>query len=387
MGYKKHIILLFVVIGYFSCHTESEKLNPIESNLASLLDSIYLKHPNGVGFILHVEAPDKNISWSGAVGYSDRETNEPLDKDQPGQIASITKTFVSIAIFRLIEQNKLRLYQPINSVLPERSLKLLDKYGYPTDSITIGHLLSHRSGIPHNGTKNWYDKEENYPKYRWSRDELISDPISTLEKGKLGSFKYSDVNYYLLTEIIEELEETSFYLAIRELLKFKELGLQHTWFYTLEPYPQNTKKRFHQYRQSRNWISTFDESPNWGMWGGSGIVATAGDLAKFCQALATDKVFENPETLDMMFTQIGQEKPALNIGFEANDEQFAGQYRMGIMLIDGPGYKVFGHDGYWGSLMYHFPEQNMSIAFYGLNSDELLDFDKLFLDILNSVSN
>ncbi len=381
MKFRQYIIFL-ILLALLSCQNKSDKIYRIESHLESMLDSIYAKHPNGVGFILHVEAPNNHISWSGAVGYSNRETKELLEKDQPGQIASITKTFVSSTIFRIIEQNKLQLYQPINSVLPERSQNLLDKNGYPTDSITIAHLLSHRSGIPHNGTKNWHDKEVKNPKYRWSRDELISDAIATLERGKLGTFNYSDVNYYLLTEIIEEIEETSFYLALRKLLKFNQIGINQTWFYTLEPYPGNIKERFHQYRESRNWVSTYDESPTWGLWGGSGIVATASDLAKFCQALASNKIFDNPETLNLMFTQLGNEKPAENIGLLANDEQYASQYRMGITQINGPGYTAFGHDGYWGILMYHLPEHNISFALFGLNSDELFDFDKLFTDII-----
>ena len=384
MKYRKAIILLLLV-AFFACQQKSNKINPIEAQLASILDSIYTKHPKGVGFILHVEAPDHQISWSGAAGYSNRETKELLEKDQPGQIASITKTFVSATILRLIELGKLDLYQKISSALPKRSLDLLENRGYAIDSLTVAHLLSHRSGIPHNGTPNWYAKEKNHPKYRWSRDELISDAITTLEKGKVGSFNYSDVNFYLLTEIIEEIEETSFYLAMRELLKFEEIGLDHLWFYTLEPNPRTAKERFHQYRESRDWISTFDESPNWGLWGGSGIVATAEDLAKFCQALASNQIFDKPGTLKLMLTQIGEGKPVQNIGLEANDEQYSSQYRMGITQIDGPGFKAIGHDGYWGSLMYHLPDQNASFALFALNSDERLDFDKFFLEIVKTL--
>ena len=376
-------ILFPALAMIFACQgtQKNERVSTIESRLEKMLDSLYQAHPNGVGFILHVEAPDQDISWGGAVGYANRDTRDPLQKDQPGQIASITKTFVSAAIFRLIEQNKLGLDQPVQPVLPERSAKLLEQHGYPIDSITIGHLLSHRSGIPHNGTKNWKDKEENNPEYRWSRDELISDAITGLDRGKLGAFNYSDVNFYLLTEIMEEIEKTSFYLAMRDLLKYEKNGLKHLWFYTLEPSPEDAKPRFYQYRESRDWMSTYDESPTWGLWGGSGIVATAEDLARFCQALASNKVYDKPETLSLMFTQLGREEPAEGIGLIANEEQYASQYRMGITQLDGPGFRAFGHDGYWGSLMYHFPEQNISFAFFGLNSDELFDFDKFFLEI------
>lgn len=383
---KNNIYLyLLIIVTFLSCQNKKNKTHPIESDLEMMLDSIYQAHPNGVGFILHVEHPEKNISWSGAVGYANRETKEPLQKDQPGQIGSITKTFVSCAIFRLIEMGKLELFQSIESIIPERTAKLLAENDYPVDSITIGHLLSHRSSIPSSSTMKWIEKEQTDLKYRWSRDEQIREVISNAERGKLGTFTYSDVNFNILTEIVEEIEGTAFYLAMRKLLKYEELGLNNTWFYSLEADPETSKKRFHQYKESRNWVSTYDESPNWGLWGGSGIVSTAEDLAKFSQAMASGQLFDKAETLDLLFTQLGKEKPAEGIGFLANEEQYASQYRMGITQIEGPGFEAFGHDGYWGSLMYHLPEYNASFAFFGLNADEVLDFDKLFEDIIKAL--
>lgn len=388
-------IAIFLIIN--SCNNETtnkiDEANKtkqahkrIELKLQNLLDSIYNKHPNGIGYILHVKAPDQNFSWGGAAGYSDRMKQKPLKKDQPGQIGSITKTYVSATIFRLIEQGKLALFQPIINLIPTRTSNVLTKHGYNLHEITIAHLLSHRSGLPTNGTKTYIEREEKNPKYRWSRDELISNAVSNLEKGELGNFNYSDVNYLILTEIIEEVEETAFYLAMRRLLKFKEIGLNETWFYSLEPDPEKVKKRFPQYKETRNWISTYDESTNWGVFGNAGIYTTAEELAEFCHALSTNNIFEDSETLNLMFKQIGNEPDARNVGLIVDEEQYASQYRMGITCIDGPGFKAFGHDGYWGSLMYHFPEQNISFAFFGLNADEILDFDKLFLEILGAMT-
>lgn len=372
------ILLLVSLKALISCQV---KPDPREIRLQHLLDSIYQEHPNGVGFILHVEAPDQNISWGGAVGYSNRDTQQPLSKDQPGQIASITKTFTAVAIFRLIEQGKITLHQPIKNLLPERTAILLEDNGYNLDSITIAHLLSHRSGISSSGTQKSKEILARNLQYRWSRDEQIRDVIKMNQKGTVGAFQYSDVNYSLLTEIMEEVTKKAFYLAIRELLKYDELGLNNTWFYSLERDPMGSKERFYQYKESRNWVSTYDESPTWGLYGASGVVSTAKDVAVFAYALGSGKIFDKLETLDLMFTPIGKEKQAEGIGMLANEDQYASQYRMGITQIDGPGFKAFGHDGYWGSLMYYFPEHNASFAFFGLNADEMLDFDKLFMDI------
>ena len=66
---------------------------------------------------------------------------------------------------------------------------------------------------------------------------------------------------------------------------------------------------------------------------------------------------------------------------ESNDDE----YRYGIVDMEGEKVRIIGHDGYWGSLMYYLPEANASFAFFGLNSDELIDFDRLYLEIFNTI--
>ena len=113
------------------------------------------------------------------------------------------------------------------------------------------------------------------------------------EKGTIGyEWSYSDVNYLLLSEIVEETTGTSFYLAMRDLLQLDDLGLDHTWFYTLEKDPKNIKTLIHQYKESRNWASTYDDSPTFGLYGPSGIVSSTGELAKFSKYLFGNKIFK-----------------------------------------------------------------------------------------------
>ncbi|NJB69841.1 D-alanyl-D-alanine carboxypeptidase [Saonia flava] len=374
----KFTLIFILFTGTFSC---KEKSISKEEKLQILLDSIYNKHPNGIGFILHVEAPNQNISWGSAVGHSNRKTKEPLRKEQPGQIASITKTFVSASILRLIEKDKLGLYQPIEPLLREKTKALLSDGGYNLDSITIAHLLSHRGGMPSMVTKKWLKLESENLQYNWTRDEQIEDALTMKTKGNIGDFRYSDLNHSLLTEIMEDIEGVPFYSSVRHLLKFNEIGLNSTWFYSLEQDPKNAEERFYQYKESRNWVSTYDESPTWGLFGAAGLVSTAEDLAKFSQALFSRKIFDDQETLSMMLSDI----PNLEYTKDDLEDGFEASYKMGIELITGPGVKIYGHDGYWGSLMYHYPDYNASFALYGLNPDELIDFNKLMQEIVKII--
>lgn len=60
--------------------------------------------------------------------------------DMPFAIQSITKMFTTVAILRLMEENKLRLNQRVCEVIPEFQRE-------PFDTITILHLLTHTSGL------------------------------------------------------------------------------------------------------------------------------------------------------------------------------------------------------------------------------------------------
>ena len=377
----KQINFILALILFSGIISYQEKSISKEEKLQTLLDSIYKKHPDGIGFILHVEAPNQNISWGSAVGHSNRDTKKPLRKDQPGQIASITKTLVAATIFRLIEKGKLDLYQPIKTMVPEKTRILMNERGYDLDSITIAHLLSHRGGIPSMVTKKWREILKQNLQYTWTRDEQIKDALLMNERLKIGEFEYSDLNYSLLSEIIEEKTGVSFFLAMRDLLKFDEIGLENTWFYSLEPDPKGAEERFHQYKESRDWVSTYDESPTWGLYGAAGLVSTAEDLANFSQALASGKIFDNPETFSLMISDlrgIDNTPEDIGHGMEAS-------MRMGIDLINGSDFMIYGFNGYWGAYMYHFPELNASFGFYQLNSDEPIDIVKLFLDIKNTI--
>nr|HPQ22559.1 hypothetical protein [Saprospiraceae bacterium] len=72
---KKSIFtLLFLqifVIGY---------AQNIEVRFQEILDSIYQANADCGGIMIHVEAPDKGISWTSAAGYTNIETKEKLDK-------------------------------------------------------------------------------------------------------------------------------------------------------------------------------------------------------------------------------------------------------------------------------------------------------------------
>jgi len=376
---KNPFILFFLLsIFFFSC----ERKKSVENELQTLLDSTLKKYPKAVGIMLSIEAPNKKFSWDGVTGYSNKETKEPIQINQPGMIASITKTFLAVTIFRLIEEGKLSLNQPISEVMPERTRLLMERNDYRPDSIKIGHLLSHKGGIPSIETPKWKEKEQSDTKYRWTRDELLHDAFNMNEKGAIGyEWSYSDVNYLLLSEIVEEITGTSFYLAMRDLLQLDDLGLENTWFYTLEKDPENVKPLIHQYKESRKWLSTYDESPTFDLYGAGGIVSTTTDLAKFSKYLFENKIFKNENTLDLMFTDIPS-KNGKEVEYVHLDTIQMNSF-MGIEEYTTTGIHAYGHHGYWGSFMGYFPNENVHVGLFVLNADG--GWDEFEMKMMRSV--
>ncbi len=146
---------------------------PKEATLQAVVDSIYAENPSSVGIMVHVESPDRGVSWSVASGFSNKETMAELEPDQPALIASSIKIYVSATILMLVESEKLFLDQPIKKLLSDKTRNLFEQGGYNLDSIRIKQLLSHTSGIQNYANQKYIDFINENKNYRWTRDEQL----------------------------------------------------------------------------------------------------------------------------------------------------------------------------------------------------------------------
>ncbi len=353
---------------------------PKEALFQSVLDAIYNENKDCVGLMAHIEAPDQNISWSGAVGVADSTAKVPLEKDQPVLIASNTKTYVAVAILRLVEQGKIELESKIETYISPNSKRLLEDDNYQPKEISVKHLLTHTSGIfDYAGSDKFFEFILTKPNHRWTRNEQIELAMS--EGSPLGNpgdvFSYSDTNYLLLSEIIETLTEKKFYTAIRELLDFQGLGLDATWFSTLEDYPKDVKPLAYQYSTEEG-VNSYGLDHSFDLYGGGGLASTTKDLAMFLHSVFNNKVFENQKTLELLFTEVGAKQPR------------DWDYHLGIAPIDIDGVKGYGHNGYWGTIVNHFPELNATISVFVLDRDKRvlrIDLSKAFIEVLTKQNN
>ena len=311
------------------------------------------------GEIVTVRAP--GIDETVATGFADVDGQVPLEPDTPFRVASMTKTFVAAAVLRLAEEGKLRLSDPISQRLAPETLEVLRADGYDVDRITVRQLLQHTGGFYDYAMDVAYEARNlAEPQHRWTRLEQVQlatelgDPVD--EPGAV--FNYSDTGYILLGEILERVTGKSLPAAVRSVIPFDELGLDDTYWETLEDAPPGAKQRAHQYFGTDIDNIEFDNSQD--LYGGGGLVSTTEDLARFYEGLFGGKVFETPSTLKTM-TKISA----------AGREEKAG---MGIYTVDAVGERCYGHRGFWGTQTVSCPDLDLTFARTTNQADDE-DFD------------
>lgn len=109
-------------------------------------------HLPGVAYGLVV---DGKLVYKGNIGYTDIEKKIPVTSSSLFRIASMSKSFATMAILKLRDEGKLDLDDPAYLYIPA-----LKKLKYPTvdaPHITIRHLMTHGAGFPEDNP--WGDRQ------------------------------------------------------------------------------------------------------------------------------------------------------------------------------------------------------------------------------------
>lgn len=161
-----------------------------------------------------------------AFGFANREFDIPNNVDTKFRIASLTKTFTALVLMRMIEENQLKLNDPVSKYVSH----------YPSSEKgkipTIKQLLNHSSGLPHyEGLDelniNW-DAYRSTPMKKDSLVKLVSKMKLKFEPGT--KHRYSSFGYLLLGCIIEKVSDNTFAYNIDKYIN-NPLGLKNTGFF------------------------------------------------------------------------------------------------------------------------------------------------------------
>jgi len=272
----------------------SERLKRITDVLKSDVDKGLI--PGAVVLV----ARHGKIALHEAVGLRDREAGAPMAKDTVFRIASMTKPFTSVSVMMLAEEGKLLLADPVSRYLPAfANLKV----GVDTDSATVTlsslatepmqremrvhDLLRHTSGItygPLTGTalKQAY-QDAGVADIGQTNEEMVAK-LATLP---LAYQPGSTWQYSLSTDVLGRVVEVASGMTLDAFIAeriCKPLGLADTSFDAADPSRAAEPQVDPELGKRPPMLREATKRPTW-MSGGSGLLSTAADYARFTHML------------------------------------------------------------------------------------------------------
>ncbi|MGC1522277.1 MAG: serine hydrolase domain-containing protein, partial [Steroidobacteraceae bacterium] len=330
------------------------------------------------GALAGVSAPRLGIEWNGASSVRGARSQPGLLPNQPFRIASITKVFVAATVFRLVEEHRLGLFDAIAPRLSAATAASLRAGGYHPERITTQQLLSHTSGLyDYAGDPAFAAAILASPHKRWTRAEEIKFAMTHGKPvGKPGErYAYSDTGYLILGEAIENITRQSLPSAVREQLDLKGLGLESTYFESLEKTPPGALPPAHQYLDATD-TSGFD--PSFDLYGGGGLVSTTADLDRFLRALLQGRIFKHRSTLAAALMTVDAQH-------DAGDHLHAN-----LLTTWHFGKRVcWAHLGFWSSEALYCPDADIAVSFTlnqgnPSNPDALADLASALASVIES---
>jgi len=270
-------------------------------------------------------AREGQVVHQSVLGQASLETGAPMTEDSIVRIYSMTKPITSVAFMMLVEEGLVALDDPVSRFIPEwRDLAVYVSglpgafQTRPTDSpMRMIDLLRHTSGLTY-GFQNRTNVDAAYRKGRFEPPEQtggLDDFIAALGKMPLEFSPGSAWNYSVATDVLGYLVGKISGMPFQDFLQQRilgPLGMVDTAFHVTD----DKAARFAQCyvnspegRLTPQVVGPSYREPPSAPSGGGGLVSTAADYMRFCEALrlggvsgtGTDAVrLLGPKTLALM---------------------------------------------------------------------------------------
>lgn len=203
------IALMLPAVLLFACSKPVTETIP-EASLTRKLNT-YLTETvdrlNLAGLTVAITRHD-SVIYTGAFGYRNIETREPMTARHVFHWASVSKTFVATAIMQLWEQKKINLNEKLVTYLPY--FKQQDPF---YKDITIRQMLNHTSGIGDVDDYEWHNPQydsgalERFVR-RTANDKMLFAPGTNM--------RYSNTAFEILGDVIAKISGMSFEKYVRK---------------------------------------------------------------------------------------------------------------------------------------------------------------------------
>lgn len=339
----KHTHLFFpfvfaVLLGLWGCPAEPEPLpippvadtiaepalSPELQRKADKIDSLLQwSKKRGIFSGSALVAVGGQVIYKGAFGYANFRTKEPLTEQSCFQLASVSKVFTATAIMLLQQDGKLEYDQCVSDLIPD----------FQYDTITVRHLLNHRSGLPRYMSLADQFTDRYTPIDNHEMLDLFCSPRPQLYFTPGGSFNYLNTNYAMLGLIVEEVSGMSFPEFMQRRV-FEPLEMHNTRIFSGKDSTEIPNETAGHKGNRRRPVRGIDYYLN-GVVGDKGMYSCVEDLFRFDRALYEGTLLTK-ENLDAAYTP---GSPKIR-----RDNRY---YGFGWRITTYKGNPMIYHNGWW----------------------------------------
>ena len=283
----------------------------------------------------------------------------PCTVDSLFDLASLTKLATTALALSFVRERTLDLAMPFGALVP-------DFRGGRKDDVTLRHVLTHTAGL------QWW-----LPLWREARslDEAVWRAAQEPLAQGLGTFRYSDLGYIMLTRALAEIAGMPFADAIRA----RVLGPLEAETCGYGPRPREAcvaTERDGEWRKQRLRGEVHDENAYalGGVAGHAGLFGTAADIAKVARVYRDGAVIGN-ELAALARTEHVREdnvRRGVGLALRAPRDAMVGRY----FSLD-----AYGHTGFTGTSLWIDPATDLTVVlltnrvYFGRkNDDEMYRF-------------
>ena len=284
--------------------------------VSRFFEKVWSEKNDNVAFLV---AKDGQIIYENYMGYANKRTGENITKNMSLHIASVSKVLTSTAVLMLVDANKIKLDQKVNTIITN----------FPYPDVTIQTLLNHRSGMRNYA---YFTDKGNWDKHKTLTNEdivtvMVEKDIQQETKTDTH-FSYCNTNYAMLALIIEKVTGLKYPEAMKQMI-FEPLGMTNTFVFDI------TKDRdiiapSYKGNNMEIGIDYLD-----GIYGDKNIYSTPRDLLKFDKARYAP-FFLNADLLKKVYK---------GYSYEAKGTR---NYGLGIRMMEwDKGEPFYYHNGWW----------------------------------------
>jgi CubicO group peptidase (beta-lactamase class C family) len=275
-----------------------------------------------------------------AYGMADLEHDVPITPDTIFEAGSVSKQFTAAAVLLLERDGKLSLDDPVRRYIPE-----LPDFGV---QVTIRQMLHHTSGL-----RDWGNLAALAGWPRGSRLHGQADVLDILSRQHALNFlpgthwSYSNSGYNLAAILVSRVSGMSFADYTRKRI-FEPLGMRDTSW--RDDYTRIVKRRAVAYSERQGTFAT--DMPFENVYGNGGLLTTVGDLLKWNENFASQRVGDATFVADL------QRPGTFNDGHSYD-------YALGLYVDTYKGIRQVGHSGNTAGYRAHlvrYPDQRVSVA-------------------------